>query len=275
MREIIASPPANNDRNSPTTPTSDSDSDQSLIDDLDALYPNSYLEEEMMDIGHIITCLFRLTISIQNPSPRDKPAKFAAIDVSHFEEYDFNHVSAKFPSAPQYLIKRLSRANTKRRQILKYMEQHHQKLAHDYEQSSLTDGRHPDLEQVGQHAMKDEGSGEDDISTRETEHISQSVAGDTATVANTHTTVTTFVEDAFRGEDTEEMIADSQSVTSFATSAGSDITESRLRVPAPPNAGTDDEDEPFQCPYCFLITVPRNWRLVHSRTTPPSGNYTN
>ena len=51
-------------------------------------------------------------------------------DTSYFEEYDIRHIQEKFRDAPKYLIERLGKANSRRRQLFKYRERHAAKLAH-------------------------------------------------------------------------------------------------------------------------------------------------
>ena len=90
----------------------------------------STLEVLVSDIAHIITCLNKLSITIQNPVPKDRLHKIARIDVSHFEQLDIKHIELKFCPVdpqnnfrvPEYLSKRLGKANTRRRQLLKYYE---------------------------------------------------------------------------------------------------------------------------------------------------------
>ncbi|KAI5782533.1 hypothetical protein FPQ18DRAFT_382474 [Pyronema domesticum] len=52
------------------------------------------------------------------------------IDMSQYEIFDINHVKEKHQLSEDkdYLAERLGKANTKRRQILKYNEKHHEKI---------------------------------------------------------------------------------------------------------------------------------------------------
>ncbi|KMP02193.1 hypothetical protein CIRG_10016 [Coccidioides immitis RMSCC 2394] len=66
-------------------------------------------------------------------------------ETSFYETYDTMHVREKFPDASQFLVYRLGRAISWRRQYLKYRESHHKELSHgihpdhDAEQDSLTE----------------------------------------------------------------------------------------------------------------------------------------
>lgn len=73
-----------------------------------------------------ITSLMRISMAIREPVTN---SQLRSIDKSHFEQHDVQHVHNKFSKAPQYLIKRLGRAISSRRQYLTYRENHHQKLA--------------------------------------------------------------------------------------------------------------------------------------------------
>lgn len=97
----------------------------------------SELECLVLDTTHIITCLYKFSIAIQNPAPQEKIDKIALIDVSHFEDWDIMHIDEKFHSVDarknfrvaKYLIEGLGKANAKRRQLLKYYEAHPPKVS--------------------------------------------------------------------------------------------------------------------------------------------------
>lgn len=82
-------------------------------------------QEDVLDaatdeIHHSISSLFQLTAIIQNLSSRDWLERNEKIDMSCFEFFDINHVRDKFKLTQDgdYLIERLGKANTKRRQLL-------------------------------------------------------------------------------------------------------------------------------------------------------------
>ena len=78
----------------------------------------------------IIANLYKLSIIIRNGNlSQDRFLKSSKTDVSYYEPYDEQHVKNKFPEASEELVERLGRANTRRRQYLKYREQHHEKLS--------------------------------------------------------------------------------------------------------------------------------------------------
>jgi len=87
------------------------------------------LQYDFKDVCHVITMLYELSATIlRRPAPRDRLQKYAAINISHFEPFDIQHVAHKV-CATQPLIDRLGRANNRRRQLLRYNEQHQDKIA--------------------------------------------------------------------------------------------------------------------------------------------------
>jgi hypothetical protein len=94
----------------------------------DSLDEPSGLNLAMDEINHTINCLYRMSITLQNQTSRDRLAKIEKINMSHFESFDIEHVKNKYQLSSDngngYLSERLGKANTKRRQILKYHEHH-------------------------------------------------------------------------------------------------------------------------------------------------------
>ncbi|KAI5810634.1 hypothetical protein BZA77DRAFT_347640 [Pyronema omphalodes] len=209
------------------------------------------------EVGHSISSLFRLTANIQNLASRDRMERIERIDVSAFGPYDINHVRDKYGLADdaQYLIERLGKANTKRRQLLKYNEQHHDKIAGrrrdvaghpgDTESTAGEEPDHQDGKGKGVERQDMVGFSEEDYSFGEGSTTMQ-------------TKVSTVYEGNVSGSlEYHERDDDARSEsgfteTSYATSAGPTSSSDKLRVPAPPNGYSD---EPFQCPYCFKIVT--------------------
>lgn len=88
----------------------------------------------MASINDALNNLFRYSIIIRNNTKRDRYVKAAAaVGSSPFDEsFDISHVEHKFPALgrkhDRWLINRLGRAITQRRQYLKYCREHHNKL---------------------------------------------------------------------------------------------------------------------------------------------------
>ena len=173
----------------------------------------STLEVLVSDIAHIITCLNKLSITIQHPVPKDRLHKIARIDVSHYEQWDIKHVELQFCPVdpqnnfrvPEYLSRRLGKANTKRRQLLKY-----------YESSAI------DRNGLANASKSVTTTVEDDNATAKAEPSQ--------------------VVDIERDEDQ----------LSLPPSAISTNDKIKVHVPPPPENAAF-EGNPFKCPYCFDI----------------------
>ncbi|KAF8243832.1 hypothetical protein K440DRAFT_663876 [Wilcoxina mikolae CBS 423.85] len=189
------------------------------------------LEDCLADITHSITCLYKFSIAIQNPAPRDRLERCSKIDVSYFERFDIEHVGQKFPNATDYLRERFGNANTKRRQLLKYHEKHHTTI-------------------VGT-ASQPEASEAEAVETTDTKDADQTAAAHLGVAAPTlQTTVSTVREHNIPGI-TDTRSEGNFSQTSYASSANNPGT---IHVPLPPNSELAFNGEPFLCPYCFSIT---------------------
>ncbi|KAF4498433.1 Zinc finger transcription factor ace1 [Fusarium agapanthi] len=106
---------------------SDDDSDDETLN-FDAPGP-SELSQTFPAIVEAINCLFRLSLSIHNPSPHDRFKKACLTDTSGYKPFDVQHVCNKLAKAPKPIAERLGKAISRRRQYFKYKELHHDKLA--------------------------------------------------------------------------------------------------------------------------------------------------
>ena len=177
------------------------------------------LEQLMLGIERIIANLFKLSTMIRKGNVHhDRFEKSSKIDVSYYEPYDIQHTMTKFPEANETLMNRMGKANSRRRQYLKYRETHHEMLA------------------------KPSTAMEYDSEHREGVDRPVSVVPSTE--------ASTFMADKFPEpfnlEVEENSVADTN--TSYATSISN---EEQLRVPPPPETARDGLD--FECPYCFNI----------------------
>jgi hypothetical protein len=221
------------------------------------------LTECLEEVAHVITCLYNFSIAIQNPAPIHRLQKSARIDVAHFEPFDLEHVSHKFPNAEPYLLQRLGRSNTRRRQLLKYHADHHDKIAYQYDVDPFIP---VPTEQAANE--EDHGGGDECVDTeaKDPEDEQPVTFQETnkkgpATNARSATTVTAY----HRPKEAEEIIDQRSeadfSQTSYSSSASGMLQ--KLRVPPPPNPDTAFDGEAFQCPYCFNIitlTSEKSWK---------------
>jgi hypothetical protein len=184
------------------------------LDGFDEVDDDAEVLEIAADIGDIIGCLLRLSVSIRNPAPHDHFMSSKFIDTSYFEEYDVEHVKAKLLNVDPALAHRLGKAISRRRQYFKYREIHHQKLS----------------------------AGLDLDSTR-------SEAGVQTTVASSIPTALKDNKSSWPPSNRleEELSNSGDSQTSYATS-GPESGRPKI-PPLPKQAG----DGPFECPFCYMM----------------------
>jgi len=198
------------------------------------------------DISHIITCLYRLFIAIRNPVPPDRLRKLASIDVSHLESRDIKHISEHFPRVPGYLLERLKKANTKRRQLLRYYQLHHDKLARFVDLPPQDNLGPPTTHQIVNH---DELSDAYPVPPE-----------GPCTELKPRTTLSTVIPNEMRPEIHDRRSADAGHDGSPTSTQQTTI---HAHVPPPPNFNAAYSGQPFECPYCFtLITLDnmRSWK---------------
>lgn len=265
---------------------SDSDSDDSLsecnvndvLSDEELLPPTSDLEYAMLDIDHVLKCLYRFSTVLYRAVPANRIQKCASIDVKHYEFWDIKHAANKFPHAPNVLQQRLGQANTKRRQLLIYNERHHKKIS-QFIDATL------DLEVLEPVEKTQEGAGElegtqlntSSVPENEQEPIEPARVRAPGTVqVLSATTATTFRANNKTAPKLEPLPEDpgqesdtgtEKSQTSYASSCASydqGLDGYKLSAPDPPHTEDDGfDDEPFLCPYCHDMACIKNsqsWR---------------
>lgn len=211
----------------------------------------SELQSLLKDIRHIISSLYNISIAIRNPVPRESLAEFAAIDVSHFKPWDIDYIRHKFPGAPEYLIQRLGEANCKRRQLLRYYKNYHDKIARYIDpplpsNEAACPSASAKINQVA-NDIRDEG---DIIPCFKSPAV-------VSTTPQPQTTVAAIRPEAIALAELESD-SDHLSQTSSTTDQCIDI-----QVPPPPNLDAAIDGKPFQCPYCYqVIKIDdlRSWR---------------
>ena len=271
-------PPAIWDDSSDDTDSSSSESD-SLVpespraEQIPAPPKKSRFEYLLHDIAHIITCLYELSIAVQNPAARDKLHKYKNINVKHFEHFELLHARDKLPKAPQFLINRLAKANLMRRRMFEYYRKHHQKMIGP--QTAPNDRQKGQRGQPGTLDIIPEGSTtqypppgiedklvSDDMpdeleSLREAPPPSVQNSQTIPTTVDSYTTISTYVEPSREADliaPDIELQSDAGTQTSFASSNGG---MSRLYIPCPPR-GIELDGTPFHCPYCYYIIRPKD-----------------
>jgi hypothetical protein len=208
------------------------ESEPGKADDIDV---DTETLEITADVGDVIGCLLRLSISIRNPAPHDHFMSSKATDTSYFEDYDVAHVKAKFPLVvDDALACRLGTAISRRRQYFKYREIHRQKL--------------------GEGLMNKDSK------------LSQ---------AGVQSTIASSIPAALKAEktgnpsfgrlDEDESSNSGASQTSYATSGPA---SGRLKMPPLPEQASQG---PYECPYCYMIisvNTTAQWKYVYSLSFP-------
>lgn len=218
----------------------------------DGSRPISEIRELFLAAEGSITSLFKLSIVIRNPTPRGRYAKLASM-ASLDDSFDIGHVWQKYPRARQapWLVERLGKANTRRRQYFRYRQQHGDKLSKEPEEQAREVYLKNSDAQVIATAQPGPAPGRETLS-----HIS----GSKPVTKITHTTATTFVAENL-SDHIEEHSNTGRSVTSYATSITEDPNS--LRIPPPPEMSADGK--PFVCPYCCTVQIVesrRSWKYV-------------
>ncbi|KAJ5589278.1 hypothetical protein N7537_011956 [Penicillium hordei] len=79
-------------------------------------------------LRNTINLLFQISMSIRRPADHDRLLGVEVKDGSYFEPWAQQHISHKFPNAPDSIISRLSAAMARQKAVLKYFERHRAKL---------------------------------------------------------------------------------------------------------------------------------------------------
>ena len=246
---------------------SESDSDSSdSSDGRNNAHSTTELEQILKDIQGSVSYLYELAIIVRNPVPIDKFRKISENDnKSEYVTWDIQHVRDKFPKLERtspFLIQRLGKANTRRRQFFEYNERHNSKLRHGIDNYTSQVG----LETLVAEADRDDQL--EDLSRKShsegfpdrNELVRRAPPSTSAPTLGTQTTVSTFKEADLQDDFDENDFDDGPSETSSAASE-SHIDEGGLEVPDAPADAL--EGKAFECPYCYeVIKAPSTakWR---------------
>ena len=183
--------------------------------------------EQMLDsAASIIGNLFQMSMLVRKPAKHDLTVGSRWSEVEHYAQFDCNHVRAKYPKAEEFLVTRLAKGITQRRLYLKYRERHALKLKH---------GLSAILSEIDTNM-------EDDQIESMTEPLSD--------------TVVTVPQSQNIDFDYEA----SDSGFSQSSYAASLISGNNITIPPLPKAAQDNE--PFECPFCYIIIkidTTRSW----------------
>lgn len=210
--------------------------------------------EELLDcVSKSISTLFKVSVIIRKATHRDRYARAAASDHSPIDPtYDIAHVRENFPKVGTkksfWLAERLGRANTQRRQFLRYCRNHKEKLA--YSSAQYSEKKLADNSKKRRHHSPDNDEGL---------NVMDSQSRCAPTSASTLKTVHAIDATA----EIEYIATDNLSQTSFTPTVTERAEEDLTVVPLEDVSGGNPE---FECPYCYQIQrniTERRWRYGH------------
>jgi len=214
-------------------------SDSDLESDTESELSDGHLSTELAQLAsnmsEAIICLMRLSIAIRNPAPHDQFRHSTQDEVLSYEQWDVAHVKEKFPSAPEYLILRLGKAISRRRQYLHYREEHRKRLEGDI-----------DLDANPQEPDAPQDAGKLDTA----EWVNSTVAS----------SLPPAVKAGFIAPDLE-ITHDDEDAASQTSYASSNNDPSKIRPPQIPEQGLNGD--PFECPLCFRFTSVQHVHAWH------------
>jgi hypothetical protein len=208
----------------PDEDLSESDSEDSMYSPRDEEQETTELSQLVSSIPEITTCLMRLSLSAKDPAPHDQFAQSTRITMDHFEAFDVSHVRTKFPNAEEFLVVRLGKAITRRRQYLRYRRRNQRRL--DQDSDAALSGENAETTQLVENP-----------SIFTTSNASASDDNESSPIGSY---MTEYYEDIL-----------------FQTSHSSSSSHAaRLLPPTAPPESLDRE--PFECPLCFRIVTTSN-----------------
>jgi hypothetical protein len=207
----------------------------------------SEIREIFESIQDAINNLFRYSIIIRNNTNRDRYAKAAAaaINSPFSDEFDIQHVRHKFPTLQsknhEWLIERLGKAITQRRQYLRYCRSHHDKTWQE-PASKLS----PDVVRSNDQMPRPQAP------TRLMPSPRSDFSKPTSTLAPTQASTLLLISGQVIEE---EGVEETQSQTSYATSTDEESSSHTLRVIQLEDVSKGLSH--FECPYCWQIQTCR------------------
>jgi len=223
------------------------------------------LQDLVNSIHDSVTNLFKLSIALRRATPHDRYFKKHGSELCNFNpHFDIDYIWHKLgqgnPPIPSWLIERLGRANTQRREYFKYRELHRTKLGYVPEVTEIVvqkENQKDSMVPVGTLNTEEEGA---------SLHSGHESVDKSVTVLAS-TTASSYHETKDLGTTPDEF--ETMSLVSYATSLGSEESY-ELRIPPMPKGS--DGGSPFECPYCYTIQTikgKREWRYFSFRNIPP------
>lgn len=236
-------------------------------EDLEADFPPEILgplpsrDEAHEILAAAVECcrgLLKTSMLIRNASLRDRfKTALQRTPVTFMDHFDINHTQEKYPKlanpSSQWLVRRLGRAITMRRQFLRYCREHQDSLGcHDYTE--------------GEPGRKSRASPEPPGTKKRTGgHLPLGAGGGTSQAGFTDpgtkaSTLAACQLDAIRDEPEDDGI-------SYTSAAHSDFAQEDtvLELPSLRTLTKDNPKAEFECPFCHIIQKfkrEKEWRYV-------------
>jgi hypothetical protein len=194
----------------------------------------------------IIECLYKLPL--RKLAPIDRVKGFSGRDMSLYQHFDILYVRDKFPHAEHYLVDRLGKLISRRRQLLEYRTTHAERLRPPVASQKRVGGQHMVIPEGSRNdsSLKVTRTQNNPLSTKDSYSLGE--AFDDLPSQITKATVQSPAE-AVNSLDALYP----PSVTESRMSTASEYTENhKLQVPPRP---VNEAGEPliqFQCPYCGI-----------------------
>ena len=183
-------------------------------------------------------------MELQRQKKVNRYEKCSDINISFFEPFDENYTRQKFPNAKEFLLQRLGKAISKRRQWLKYREQHALKLGQFLDPAeNILDSASILSETTATTFEVPTAAREHDESLEI--HPTSGGSHPLGSEPSISNLAATFNLASLRRVQSISTIA---TETTYATTFGD---EGRLRMPDIPEEGLDRRA--FECPYCHHI----------------------
>jgi hypothetical protein len=206
----------------------------------------SEIKEIFESIADAINNLFRLSMIIRNNTSRDRYAKAAAaaLSVPFDDKFDISHVEHKFPAlkskGKEWLIVRLGKAITQRRQYLRYCREHHDKISRKH---------HP----IPRPQIIQSSEIKPEVVAGLTADARSAFSKPTNTLAPTQASTLLLTSDQIPEE---APLEDTQSQTSYATSNEDDSSSHKHRVIKLEDVSKGVSH--FECPYGWQIQASKS-----------------
>ena len=186
--DLAASTTEEETRSSPND-TEYEEGDMFELSDEESIEEDTPVHQALSEVHDVITCLLRFSMTLRRPSRDDQRRGDPEGVAEAFVVHDTEHVRAKFPEAPDYLVRRLGMTLSKHRQYFRYRREHHQKLYEDLDGGDVRDGELPSTVATSLPTDKSKGQNPDCLgvdSETESAYTATSYAGTSTGNATLH-----------------------------------------------------------------------------------------